>query len=406
VGALTFRLERERPADGPRAGVLETGHGDLPTPAFFPVGTYGAVRGLGPDDLRAAGATGVLCNALHLHVRPGEALVEKLGGLHGFMAWDRPILTDSGGFQLHSLAHQMSSSEEGITFRSTIDGRAYAISPERAIQIQEALGADIIVTLDQFEPPEAVEGEAVARVRTLLERTLRWAERCRGAHTRRDQWLLGIVQGGGDTALRAESAARTHEIGFDGYAIGGLGLGEPDARRAELLSASLGPLPAGVPRYLMGLGRPEDLVEAVRAGVDLFDCVVPTRNARHGAAFTTEGRVSLRNAQFRGDPAALDPACDCPCCRTHSRGYLHHLLKTGEALGLRLLTVHNIAYYMKLMAEMRAVLRGEGVPRLKASIILVDGAVSIKERFEIWRTAWRRDHGLSDALDPLLQQPA
>jgi queuine tRNA-ribosyltransferase len=376
---------------------METPHGDLATPAFFPVGTYGAVRGLGPDDLHAAGATGVLCNALHLHVRPGEALIEQLGGLHGFMAWPKPILTDSGGFQLHSLAHQMSCDEQGMTFRSTIDGRAYAVSPERAIQIQESLGADLIVTLDQFEPPDALDGEAaVARVRELLERTLRWAERCRRARTRTDQWLLGIVQGGGDAELRAESAARTHAIGFDGYAIGGLGLGEGDARRAALLAASLAPLPDDVPRYLMGLGRPEDLVEAVRAGVDVFDCVVPTRNARHGTAFTSGGRVSVRNAMLRGEPGPLDPACACPCCRTHSRGYLHHLFKTGEALGSRLLTVHNIAYYMKLMQAMREVLRGDAPEGDEEPSSPALASRDVKERFETWRTAWRETQGFSE----------
>jgi queuine tRNA-ribosyltransferase len=360
VGALSFEVMRTAGSSPARAGRLVTPHGDLETPAFFPVGTYASIRGISPSELRSVGVQGVLCNTYHLYLRPGEQVVANMGGLHSFMAWAGPILTDSGGFQIHSLDRFARCDDAGVRFKSPIDGSSHFLSPERCIDIQEQLGADLIVALDHFEPVGKSDDAERARSRALMERTLRWAERCLRARTRGDRWLFGIVQGGGFADLRAESATRTHALGFDAYAIGGLGLGESAQRRHELLEASLAPLPTDRPRYMMGIGRPADLVGAVQRGVDLFDCVLPTRNGRHGAAFTSQGPVNLRNARFREDSSPVDPGCDCPCCKTHSRGYLHHLFKIGEVLGARMLALHNIAYYMKLMVELRgAILRGE-----------------------------------------------
>ncbi len=356
---LSPRFEIKPPAssNAARVGRLWTPHGVLDTPTFLPVGTYASVRGLAPDELRAVGVQALLANTYHLHLRPGEAIVERLGGLHRFMGWRGPILTDSGGFQLHSLDHLCRRSEAGVHFKSPVDGVECFLSPERCIAVQEALGADLIVTLDEFEPVAAQpELEDVSRVRELMERTLRWAERCRTAHGRRDQLLFGIVQGGGFAELRAESAERTRALGFEGFAIGGLGLGESPSQRIALLEAALRPLPADRPRYLMGLGLPPDLVEAVARGVDLFDCVIPTRHGRHGTVFTRQGPLHLRQARFRDDPGPVDTTCGCSACRGHSRAYLRHLLVSNEILGARLASLHNLAFYMQLMREMREAL--------------------------------------------------
>ena len=354
---LSFAVEAR---DGSaRVGRLATPHGPLQTPAFFPVGTHGAVRGIGPDELRAVGVEGVLANTYHLHLRPGEDLIRTLGGLHRFMGWDGPMLTDSGGYQLYSLESLQARSEQGVKFRSPIDGSPRELSPESAIEIQEALGADLICVLDEFSEissnPSPAELDAA---RGHLERTLRWAERCRRAHSRPDQLLFGIVQGGGSVELRHQSARETLALGFRAFAIGGLGVGDSKSQRSELLDAALEPLPATAPRYLMGLGEPPDLVAAIAQGVDVFDCVVPTRNGRHGLAFTANGRVNLRNARFREDASALERDCPCPACGRHSRAYLNHLLRSGEALGSRLISLHNIAYYMRLLAEIRDAIRG------------------------------------------------
>jgi len=356
-----------------RVGRLHTPHGVLETPAFFPVGTYAAVRGLAPEELEAAGVQGILANTYHLHLRPGEELIARLGGLHSFMGWSRPILTDSGGFQLHSLDHLCRRSEEGVHFKSPIDGSERFLSPESCIEVQEALGADLIVTLDEFEPiPTDPDPSADSRVRALLERTLRWAQRGKATQRRSDQLLFGIVQGGGSTALRGESAERTRELGFHAFAIGGLGLGETPERRAQLLEAALEPLPGDEPRYLMGLGTPRDLVESVARGVDLFDCVLPTRHGRHGAVFTHAGPLNLRNARFRDDPDPVDAECGCSVCVRYSRAYLRHLMISGEMLGPRLLTLHNLAYYMRLLAQARQAVE--------------------KDRFGDWAKEWRRSY--------------
>jgi queuine tRNA-ribosyltransferase len=308
-----------------------------------------------PEELRALGIQAVLANTYHLHLRPGEEVVAQLGGLHRFMAWERPILTDSGGFQLFSLDHLCECTEEGVRFRSPIDGSVHFLSPEECIVIQERLGADMIVTLDQFEPIRSPEvGPDRSRARALAERTLRWAERCRAAQTRGDQLLFGIAQGGGFADLRCESARRTAELGFRAFAIGGLGIGEPPELRGELVEAALSGFPEPEPRYLMGIGMPEDLVAAVAQGLDLFDCVVPTRHARHGSVFTRRGRVQIRNQAHRDDSSPLDPDCACGVCRRFSRAYLRHLVVSKEMLGPRLLTVHNLAYFMNLFSQIRS----------------------------------------------------
>ncbi len=337
-----------------RRGRLHTPHGVLETPAFLPVGTYGAVRGIAPSELLEIGVQGLLTNTYHLHLRPGEEAIAQLGGLHAFMGWDGPILTDSGGYQIYSLDHLCRRSEDGVEFKSPIDGSTRRLTPESCIGIQEMLGADLIVTLDEFEPirPDAPTDDA-GRVREMMERTLRWAARCRSAQHRPDQLLFGIVQGGGLSELRAESAARTAELGFDAFAIGGLGVGELPDQRNALVEVSLAPLPDGAPRYLMGLGQPGDLIEAIYRGVDLFDCVVPTRDGRHGSVFTRGGRINLRNARFRDDADPIDPECRCPACARYSRAYLRHLLRSRDPLAQRLLSLHNLMFYMMLMREIR-----------------------------------------------------
>src|SRR5262245_17126649 len=351
MDAFSFRVTAR---DGSaRAGRLETPHGSVETPAFLPVATYGAVRGLAPAELAGVGAQMLLANTYHLHERPGERVVEALGGLHGFTGWRGPWLTDSGGFQLTSLAELLEVDEEGVTFRSPVDGRRRFLSPERAVAVQQALGSDVAMVLDECRPPPDGEAAGEARARAAADRTLRWAERSRRAHTRPDQALFGIVQGGGSEALRRASARATAALGFDGHAHGGLGLGEPRARRAELVAAVHQELPPEAPRYLMGLGRPLDLLDGVAAGVDLFDCVLPTRNGRHGLLFTRGGLVRLRNARHREDPSPLDPACDCAACRSHSRAYLRHLLQVNEALGARLASIHNLRFTLRLLEQAR-----------------------------------------------------
>jgi len=336
-----------------RCGRLATPHGVVETPAFMPIATYGAVRGVSPAELLAAGAQIVLANTYHLHERPGDEVVAGLGGLHGFTGWRGPWLTDSGGYQVMSLADRAQIDEEGVTFASPLDGRRRQLTPELAIQIQERLGADITLALDECPTAGGAGADRGLRMQAAAERTLRWAERCRRAHTRVDQALFGIVQGGTSEAQRRHSAARTAALDFDGYAHGGLGLGEESDRRIDLVRAAHAELPAQAPRYLMGIGRPQDLVAAIDAGVDLFDCVLPTRHARHGVLYTSQGLLRLRNARFRSDPAPPDPACDCPACALHSRAYLHHLLRANEALGARLASLHNLRFYLGLLASAR-----------------------------------------------------
>ena len=356
-----------------RAGRLSTPHGDVPTPAFMPVATGGAVRGVEAGALRELGAAILLANTFHLHERPGESVVAALGGLHGFSGWRGPWLTDSGGFQVTSLADRAVVDEEGVAFSSPRDGTRRQLSPESAIAIQEALGADIAMALDECRPlawlgTDVGDPEARRRTEASLERTLRWARRCRAAQRRPDQALFGIVQGGVFPELRRASAEATAALDFDGYAHGGLGLGEEAARREELVAVTHDALPAAAPRYLMGLGRPEDLLAAVSAGVDLFDCVLPTRNGRHGVLFTGQGVLRIRNARFQADPAPIDPACDCPTCREHSRGYLRHLLLEGEILGARLASLHNLRFYLRLLERAREAIADGRLPALRREV--------------------------------------
>ncbi|HUG90024.1 MAG TPA: tRNA guanosine(34) transglycosylase Tgt [Planctomycetaceae bacterium] len=345
-----FRLTHLDPASPARAGRLTTPHGTVDTPAFMPVGTLAAVKGLLPEQLRQAGTQIVLANTYHLALRPGAEIVEDLGGLHRFMQWDGPILTDSGGFQVFSLARLTALDDEQVVFRSHIDGSLFALSPEKAIRIQEQLGADCIMCLDEC-PPLPCPPE---RLHAAVERTTRWAQRCRDAHRRDGQALFGIVQGGTDVAQRERSLAGLLPLDFPGYAVGGLSVGEHPAEMYRTIEAVVPMLPADRPRYLMGVGRPIDIIEAVLRGIDLFDCVMPTRNGRNATAFTSAGRVRLRNLQYARDPAPLDAGCPCPVCTRFSRAYLRHLFIAGEMLGPVLVSWHNVAFYQQLVRDLRA----------------------------------------------------
>ncbi len=329
---------------------MTTSHGKVQTPVFMPVGTQATVKTLSPDDLAGIGAEIILSNTYHLFLRPGHELIKKFGGLQKFMSWNRPVLTDSGGFQVFSLAELRKITEEGVTFQSHIDGGAkHVISPEYAVEIQEALGADIIMAFDECIPCPATRDYA----EESLERTLRWAKRCRDAKKDTGQALFGIVQGGMYPELRRRSSEALVDIGFDGYALGGLSVGETKPVMYEMIEASVPSLPGDKPRYLMGVGTPEDLVEGVERGSDMFDCVMPTRNARNGTFFTSFGKVVIRNARYERDPLPIDSACTCPTCRTFSRAYLRHLFNANEVLALRLGTVHNVFFYLELMRNVR-----------------------------------------------------
>ncbi|HET8692370.1 MAG TPA: tRNA guanosine(34) transglycosylase Tgt [Steroidobacteraceae bacterium] len=335
-----------------RRGRLSLARGAVETPAFMPVGTYGTVKGVTPEELVACGAEIVLANTFHLMLRPGEDVVRAHGGLHGLMHWDRPILTDSGGYQVFSLATMRKLTEEGVRFRSPVDGAEVFLGPERAMGVQRALGSDIAMVFDECTPWPATEPVA----RESMELSLRWSARSRVAFDAEPGpgVLFGIVQGGTHEALRRASLEGLERIGFEGLAIGGLSVGEPPEERARVLEALLPAMPAAKPRYLMGVGRPEDLVEAVAAGVDLFDCVIPTRHARNGHLFVPGGVLNIRNARHAADTGPVDPACDCYTCRHYSRAYLRHLDRCGEMLGPRLATLHNLHYYLDLMGRMRA----------------------------------------------------
>jgi queuine tRNA-ribosyltransferase len=331
-----------------RRGVLELAHGRVDTPAFMPVGTYGAVKGMSPAELAGTGAQIVLGNTFHLWLRPGLDVIGGHGGLHRFMGWERPILTDSGGFQVFSLGALRKISEEGVRFASPVNGDRLFLTPEESMRIQQALDSDIAMVFDECTPYPATEPQAADSMRL----SMRWAKRSRDAW-RGANALFGIVQGGMYPELRDESLAALQAIGFDGYAIGGLSVGEPKAERAHIVAHIAPRLPADRPRYLMGMGTPEDIIEAVAQGVDMFDCVLPTRNGRNGWLFTRRGDVKIRNARYRDELAPLDERCGCYTCRNFSRAYLHHLQKTNEMLGARLNTLHNLHYYQELMGELR-----------------------------------------------------
>jgi len=338
-----------------RRGTLRTAHGAIETPVFMPVGTYGVVKSLTPDELKALGAMIILGNTFHLWLRPGLEVFAAHGGLHQFMAWDGPILTDSGGFQVWSLTHLRKITEQGVKFASPLDGERLMLSPERSMQIQRALNSDIAMIFDECTPYPADWDTA----RLSMELSLRWAERSKIAHEGNPNALFAIVQGGMYEDLRDRSLARLCEIGFDGYAIGGLSVGEPKADMQRILRHTAPGLPHDKPRYLMGVGTPEDIVFSVSQGIDMFDCVMPTRNARHGLLFTRFGDVRLKNAKFRHDAGPIDASCDCYTCRNFSRSYLHHLLRSGEMLGGRLNSIHNLHFYQTFTREMRAAIEAD-----------------------------------------------
>ena len=351
-----FTLQHTDPGTAARAGEWRTPHGSVATPAFMPVGTLATVKGVTSDQLRATGATKVLANTYHLALRPGADVVAEMGGLHKFMDWQGPMLTDSGGFQVFSLANLTSLTDEQVVFRSHIDGSLLELSPEKAVAVQEKLGADCIMCLDEC-PPHDVPREKLIQA---VDRTTTWAARCRDAQKRDDQALFGIVQGATNQEMRERSAKGLLPLDFPGYAVGGLSVGEAPVDMYSTLDFTVPMLPQEKPRYLMGVGRPIDIIEAVLRGIDLFDCVMPTRNGRNAMAFTSTGAVKMRNARHRRDPAPLDAECDCIACTRFSRAYLRHLFVAREMLGAILLSVHNLTFYQRVVRELReAIIAGK-----------------------------------------------
>jgi queuine tRNA-ribosyltransferase len=340
-----------------RCGRMTCAHGVVETPAFMPVGTYGTVKAMTPEELRGLGAEIILGNTFHLMLRPGTEVIRAHGGLHGFMNWRGPLLTDSGGFQVFSLASRRKITEEGVRFRSPVDGAEVFLTPESSMQVQRELGSDIAMVFDDCTAFPATESEA----RTSMELSLRWARRSHDAYFASDPpgTLWGIVQGGLYPGLRAASAEGLRAIGFEGYAVGGLAVGEPEEERIRVLDETVPQLPAAQPRYLMGVGRPRDIIEAVRRGVDLFDCVMPTRHARNGHLFTSSGVLNIRNATHRADTRPIDEGCACYTCRHYSRAYLRHLDQAGEILASRLNTIHNLFFYLRLMADLRSAIASQ-----------------------------------------------
>lgn len=346
---LEFRVLHTCDGCRARAGELVVGHGTVPTPVFMPVGTRGSVKAVSPDDLEELGASIILANTYHLYLRPGHGLIERLGGLHRFMNWNRPILTDSGGFQVYSLSPLRKITREGVIFRSHLDGSSHFIGPEQSMDIQKALGSDVVMAFDECVPYPS----DYAYVRRSTALTTEWAGRCREYFSAPGKALFGIVQGGMFPDLRERSAREISAMDFDGYALGGLAVGEEPECRARIVDLSVAFLPASKPVYLMGVGTPEDLVESVYLGVDMFDCVMPTRNARNGTLFTENGKISIKNACFAEDQRPIDPGCGCYTCRRFSRAYLRHLFMSRELLSYRLNTIHNLYYYACLMGLIR-----------------------------------------------------
>jgi queuine tRNA-ribosyltransferase len=379
-----FRVEARDPASAARLGRLVTAHGEIATPVFMPVGTCGTVKAITFEDLRATGARLILGNTYHLYLRPGHRLVEALGGLHRFQGWDGALLTDSAGFQVFSLAGLNKVTEEGVHFRSHLDGSRHYFTPELSMEVQLALGADIVMAFDHCLP----HGASPVEVAAAVARTTRWAQRCRaalgGGRVTRGGWervLFGIVQGGIDEAQRRRSAAELGELDLPGYAIGGLAVGEPVAATREMTALTAALLPDARPRYLMGVGFPDDIIESVARGVDMFDCVLPTRMARNGTVLTRRGRLVVRNEAYARDDGPLDPTCACPTCRRHSRAYLRHLFKAREILGPVLATRHNLHWYQELMATLRDALR-DGRFGSTAAALLADWREGERERRE------------------------
>jgi len=386
---LKFEVTKTCPRSGARLGILTTPHGEVPTPAFMPVGTQASVKALTPEDVSSLGAGMVLANTYHLYLRPGIEIIEKLGGLHRFMSWPGPILTDSGGYQVFSLAHLREVSDEGVRFRSHLDGSEHFITPEMATRFQGSLGADVIMAFD--ECPACTDDRKP--VEEAVDRTHRWAERCLESRTRPDQALYGIVQGGGFADLRQRSAGFLTSLGFDGYAIGGLSIGEPKAVTNAIVEQTTAALPADKPRYLMGVGSPEDLIESVARGIDLFDSALPTRIARNGGIFTRHGRIIVRNADFRDRDEPLEEGCDCYTCRNFSAAYINHLFRCKELLVYRLATIHNLRFVLRLMDEMRGSISQGGFQSFRESFLdayqPTDEAVRLSQREKGKR--WRGD---------------
>ena len=395
MGYFRFEIQGTCPHSWARVGVLHTPHGEIATPAFAPVGTQATVKTVSPRELEELGVSLVLANTYHLYLRPGTEIIAKLGGLHSFMGWQGPILTDSGGFQIYSMEHLRKIDDQGVTFRSHVDGSEHRFTPEKAIALQEQLGADIIIALDVCTPyPSDYEHNRVA-----LERTHRWAERCRKAQTRSDQMLFGVVQGGTFADLHEESARYLASLDFPGYAIGGLSVGEPKETMHHMLDITTPLLPEDKPRHLLGVGSPEDLFEGVARGIDIFDCALPTRVARNGTFLTREGRLNIRNAQYKDDPAAVAEGCSCYTCRHVSRAYLRHLVMAKEILGLRLATLHNLHFMLGLMKEIRRAILDGCFGALKEQFLgsyeAVDYEVRMRDR-EMWLSKLRASKELAD----------
>ncbi|MBI4529431.1 MAG: tRNA guanosine(34) transglycosylase Tgt [Deltaproteobacteria bacterium] len=377
--AFSFSVIKKDSTSKARLGRLVTAHGVVETPAFMPVGTHGSVKAMAPRELKEIGCQIVLANTYHLYLRPGVEIIRELGGLHSFMAWDGPILTDSGGYQVFSLGALRKITEEGVSFQSHLDGSRHLLSPENVVGIQEALGSDIAMVLDECIPHDA----AKEYVRTSTARTVRWAERSLRARRREDQALFGIVQGGMHEDLRVKCAQEMLSLPWDGLAVGGLGVGEDEAAFNSIGEFTAGLLPEERPRYLMGIGRPEDIVFAVGCGYDLFDCVLPTRNARNGTLFTSQGKLNIKRSEYSGDPRPVDELCGCYCCRNFSRAYLRHLYQAGEILAAQLQTMHNLYFYHRLLESLREAvragnfqekyseLRSESAPRPRAGAMTI-----------------------------------
>ena len=364
--AIKFEVLKECKRTGARTGVLTTPHGVINTPVFMPVGTQATVKTVTPEELKGMGARIILGNTYHLYLRPGHRLIEKAGGLHRFMNWDRSILTDSGGFQVFSLADLRDISEEGVHFRSHIDGSRHFISPEKAVEIQNALGSDIMMAFDEC-PPYPCEYDYAKESMNI---TARWAERCLKAHKNTErQALFGIIQGSVFKDLRRESARQITSLGFPGYAVGGLSVGEPKNIMYEMLEEVVPHMPSDKPRYLMGVGSPDSIIEGVIRGIDMFDCVLQTRIARNGTAMTSRGRVVVRNAAYAEDFSPLDPECDCYTCKNYTRAYIRHMLKAGEILGLRLTTFHNLYFTIRLMDKIREAIEGDYLPEFREEFL-------------------------------------
>ena len=357
-----FKLLKQ--SNNARRGTLKTAHGKIETPFFMPIATGGAIKGLIPDEIRDFGGQVLLANTYHLHLRPGEDVIKKAGGLHKFMNWNGPILTDSGGYQIFSLAEIRKLKDDGVEFQSHLDGETIFLTPEKCIKIQQKLGSDMMMCLDEC-PPYPTKRKYVE---DSLELTTKWASRCKKVH--KDKSLLfGIVQGGMHTDLREKSAKQLVDIGFDGYAIGGLSVGEPNKLMYEMVEATTPYLPEDKPRYLMGVGTPENILEAVERGIDMFDCVLPTRNARHGHMFTSKGVIRLKRAPFKKDFTPLDPNCDCYTCKNYTKAYLRHIFMTNEILSLRLNTLHNVFFYLKLMKQIREAIEKNQFEKFKKKFL-------------------------------------